>query len=381
MMRIAFWMFAAVVAAGCLSDDSCNVLEATAGATPYEKPLKVAVYADRGPRGIGAAEWYRIVRDSPQMDITLVDAKAVRSGGLVGQDLFIMPGGSSTNEFISLGPDGVARMKEFVRGGGAYLGTCAGCCLLMDGPKLRARMMPWNATGYEPDLFYPFVSLNEKGAKALGLKKGRHQLRYHGGPFMRPTTNCIEGASFELWGTLDSEMTYRGKIKPEKRIHGAAAVLGGTYGKGRVFVTSLHPEYYATTHYFVVAAIRWLTGRTVEIPRPHRRSGDIALGYIVGGITGIGDAEAVLRASSIPGVDFQAINDDDIWVERLAHVDVLAAPGGFGKKTPASTKKAVGKFIARGGRLLTAAPKSTPEGGEACASLEELVRRLEALGK
>ena len=158
-------------------------------------------------------------------------------------------------------------------------------------------------------------------------------------------------------------------------------MLGGTYGKGRVFVTSLHPEYYATTHYFVVAAIRWLTGRTVEIPRPHRRSGDIALGYIVGGITGIADAEAVLRASSIPGVDFQAINDDDIWVERLAHVDVLAAPGGFGKKTPASTKKAVGKFIARGGRLLTAAPKSTPEGGEACASLEELVRRLEALGK
>ena len=372
---------AAVIVAGCFSDSALKSPEAETQATPCEKPLKVAVYADRGASGIGAAEWYRIVRDSPQMDLKLVDAKAVRSGGLAGQDLFIMPGGSSTNEFISLGTDGVARMKDFLRGGGAYLGTCAGCCLLMDGPKLRARIMPWNTLGSESDLFYPYVDLNERGAKALGLKKGRHQVRYHGGPFMRPTTNVIEGASFELWGTLDSEMTYRGKIKPEKRMYGSAVVLGGTYGKGKVFVTSLHPEYYATTHYFVVAAIRWLTGRTIEIPRPSRKPGDIALGYMVGGISGVADAEAVLRASNIPGVDFQAINGDDIWVERLAHLDVLAAPGGFGKKTSASTKKAVDAFIARGGRLLTAAPKTTPKGGEVCASREELVKRLEALGR
>ena len=224
-----------------------------------------------------------------------------------------------------------------------------------------------------------FVDLNEKGAKALGLKSGRHQIRYHGGPFLRPTTNVIDGAAFELWGTLDSEMTYRGKIKPAKRIHGSGVVLGGTYGKGRVFVTSLHPEYYQATHYVVVAAIRWLTGRTVEIPRPHRHKGDLALGYIVGKIGGIKDAETVLRLSSIDGVDFQAINGDDIWVERLAHLDVLAAPGGFGKKTSAVTKAAVEAFIARGGKLFTLNAKAAPKGGIVCSSRDDLVNKISAL--
>ena len=366
----------AAAAAGCATDRQTAQTPEAAPAAAAEAPLKVAVYADRGPSGIGAAEWYRIVRDSPQMTLKLVDGAAVRAGALAGQDLFVMPGGSSSNEFVSLGLEGVAKMKEFVRGGGAYLGTCAGCCLLMDGPPHRAKMMPWNTTGSEPDLFYPFVDLNEKGAKALGLKSGRHQIRYHGGPFLRPTTNVIDGASFELWGTLDSEMTYRGKIKPAKRIHGSGVVLGGTYGKGRVFVTSLHPEYYATTHYVVVAAIRWLTGRTVEIPRPHRHRGDIALGYIVGGIGGVKDAETVLRVSEIPGVDFQAINGDDIWVERLAHLDVLAAPGGFGKKTSKATKDAVQEFLARGGKLFTLNAKAAPKGSVVCSSRDDLVRKI-----
>ena len=371
---VAIALAAAVLFAGCATD------RAQAGASAgSEAPLKVAVYADNGPSGIGAAEWYRIVRDSPQMELALVDGAAVRAGALSGHDLFIMPGGNSSNEFVSLGLEGVARMKDFVRGGGAYLGTCAGCCLLMDGPPHRAKMMPWNTTGSEPDLFYPYVDLNERGAKALGLAKGRHKVRYHGGPFMRQTTNSIEGASFELWGTLDSEMTYRGKINPKKRIHGSAVLLGGTYGKGRVFVTSLHPEYYAATHYFVVAAIRWLTGRAVEIPRPHRRPGDVALGCIVGKIRGIRDAELVLRLSAIDGVDFQAINGDDVWVERLAHLDALAVPAGFAKNTSKATKKAVAEFIARGGRLYTIAPRATPAGGIVCSSSDDLVGRISAL--
>lgn len=369
----------AAVAAGCAIDRAERGPAAVAAAMS-EAPLKVAVYADRGPSGIGAAEWYRIVRDSPQMKLKLVDGAAVRAGALEGQDLFIMPGGNSSNEFVSLGIDGVARMKDYIRGGGAYLGTCAGCCLLMDGSaSYRARMMPWGKTGSEPDLFFPFVDLNEKGAKALGLRSGRHKIRYHGGPFMRPTTNTIEGASFELWGTLDSEMTYRGKVNPKKQMHGAAAILGGTYGKGRVFVTSLHPEYYAATHYVVVAAIRWLTGRTVEIPRPHRRGGDIALGYVVGGIGCVEDAKTVLRLSDIDGIDFQAINGDDIWVERLAHLDVLAMPGGLGKKAPKSMAAAIDEFVARGGKLFTVNAKATPRGGIVCSSRDDMVKRIAAL--
>ena len=373
MRKILIFAMVAAVAFGCASKRAgeCNGCA--------DEPLKVAVYADLGPKGIGAAEWYRIVKDSPDMSLTLVDGEAVRNGALGGHDLFIMPGGSSSNEFNSLGLDGVAKMKDFIRDGGGYVGTCAGCCLLMDGPR-RARVMPWNTLGSEPDLFYPQVKLNADGAKALGLKAGNHKIRYHGGPLMRMTTNTIEGASFELWGTVDSECTYQGAINKKKRMYGAAAILGGTYGKGRVFVTSMHPEYYESTHYFVVAAIRWVTGREVRIPRPQRRKGELSVGYVLGSVKGVKSVETMLEMAALDGVDFQALNGDDAFIDRFAHIDVLVAPAGFSNRPKAmATYKSVERFIARGGVLLTCAPKATPEGGRVCADGAALIEAVKEL--
>ena len=373
MTRLSVLAVVASIVCGCASDRAAD----SAGTCP--DPLKVAVYADFGPSGIGAAEWYRIVNDSPDMTLKLVDSAAIRGGALKGCDLLIMPGGSSSNEFKSLGLDGVAKMKDFIREGGGYVGTCAGCCLLMDGPG-RSHVMPWNTLGSEPDLFYPHVRLNEKGAKALGIKAGVHKVRYHGGPLMRMTTNTIEGASFELWGTLDSECTYQGKIDKKKRMHGAAVVLGGTYGKGRVFATSMHPEYYEATHYFVVAAIRWVTGREVRIPRPQRRKGELSVGYVMGAVRGVRDAETMLAVAALDGVDFQALNGDDAFIDRFAHIDVLVSPAGFknDKKGKAAYEGAV-RFIARGGILLTCAPKATPEGGRVCRDHAALIEAIKDL--
>ena len=81
-------------------------------------PLKVGVYAGDGASGIGAIEWYRLVDDSPEMELKLLDGKTVRAGGLEGLDLLVMPGGDSKLQFTSLGPDGIGRMKAFVKSGG-----------------------------------------------------------------------------------------------------------------------------------------------------------------------------------------------------------------------------------------------------------------------
>ena len=384
MRKLMIVVVAAALFAGCATDCVCETgcaVESPA-AEPAIEPLKVAVYADFGPGGIGAAEWYRIVNDSPDMTLKLIDGAGVRAGELSGQDLFIMPGGSSSNEYTSLGIDGIARMKDFIRGGGGYVGTCAGCCLLMDGPR-RARVMPWNTLGAEPDLFYPQVKINEAGAKALGLKAGNHKLRYHGGPLMRATTNVIEGASFELWGTVDSECTYKGRVSKAKRMHGAAAILGGTYGKGRVFVTSMHPEYYESMHYLVVAAIRYVTGREVVIPRPQRKRGDLSVGYIMGAAKSIRNAQNMLDVAAIEGIDFQVLNGDDAFIDRFAHIDVLVAPAGIvkGKKKPSALWTAAEKFVARGGTLLTCSTEATPPGGIVCRNAQEIKARVEELAR
>ena len=126
MRRIALLVFAAAIVCGCSTMDapaSC----AAASATSCAAPLKVGVYADAGASGIGAIEWFRLVNDSPEIELKLLDGEAVRAGGLEGLDLLVMPGGDSKLQFTSLGPDGIDRMKSFVAAGGGYIGTCGGC--------------------------------------------------------------------------------------------------------------------------------------------------------------------------------------------------------------------------------------------------------------
>ena len=370
MRNLLFIAVAVVVFTGCETMSSAVSSEKSAN------PLKVAVYADKGSSGVGAAEWYRIVDDSPDMALTLVDGAAVRAGALEGQDLLVMPGGSSKDEYASLGVEGVEKMRAFVSAGGGYIGTCAGCCLLMDGEK-RARMMPWNSTGSEKDLFFPRMTLNEAGAAALGVKAGTYPIRYHGGPFLWPTTNRIGGASFAVWGTLDSEATYRGKINAKKRMYGSAAMLGGTYGKGRVFVTALHPEYFESTEQFVAGAFRFVTGRTVRLVRPQRRRGDVSVGFVVPRMS-VRAAEDSLRLRKIPGAHVWVINGEDIFTGALGHVEMLVAPGGVSKLI-VSAQKAVRRFVARGGKLVSGVKADADRGAVVCPEGEDIVEVVKGL--
>lgn len=347
-----------------------------------DAPLKVGVYCGAGPSGIGAVEWVRLVRDCPQMALSLVDDKDVGAGVLDGLDLLVMPGGGSKQEFRSLGTNGVARLRGFIRNGGGYFGTCAGCCLLMDGDE-RVRLFPWNTCGSEADLFYCRFKVNAEGARELGISEGDHVIRYHGGPFMWPTTNVIAGADFKVWATFDSEATFRGELKKSKRMFGAAAMLGGTYGKGRVFVTSAHPEYFESTHYIVKAAFKWLTGREMTFKVRQRRPRAIAVGVMTGGIPKR-VVKVIDAIDADPELDLVPINRDGMFIGDLQHVEALVFTGGFPRKNDkksAATREAVEKFLARGGRAFVLGgegKKPLPEGAVRCPA-ENLISEIRKL--
>ena len=101
MKTVNVFLVLAAVAAGCATERPAEV-SAAAPAAAAEAPLKVAVYADRGPSGIGAAEWYRIVHDSPQMELKLVDgAVTVMMDGIPhvfapGEEIVVKKGCSIT---------------------------------------------------------------------------------------------------------------------------------------------------------------------------------------------------------------------------------------------------------------------------------------------
>ena len=382
-IHITILAAALAVACGCAtSQPACSQKTCcgqSAAAQQCQKPLKVGVYADEGPGGIGAIEWFRLVKESPDMELKLLDGKAVRAGGLDGLDLLVMPGGNSKTEFTSLGTNGVNKMKAFIRNGGGYIGTCAGCCLLMDGPDRRARMMPWNSTGSEGLLFSMF-NLNEKGAKALGLKAGKHKMRCHGGPFLWPTTNVIADAKMESWGTFSAEACVTGKVNGTKRMFGATAIVGGMYGKGRVFVTSAHPEYFDSTLYIVKAAFKYVTGRDVTFPARLRKPRAISVGFLASGISGVETAETTLAIAAEKDFDMVLIDMDGIFQRRLDNIDVLVVSSARAKKSKPMAD-AINEFAARGGKVIAygAGREVLPEGGIACESREGVVRMIKKL--
>ena len=380
MKRMMIFAVAAVLMVCGCTTRTLPVVDAETHATPQEKPLKVGVYADRGPGGIGAVEWFRLVDESPEMELTLLDGAAVRNGGLDGLDLLVMPGGASMTEYDSLGTNGVEKMKAFIRKGGGYIGTCAGCCLLMDGPKKRANVIPWNTRGNESDLFFPRFRLTDAGRKAMGLTNQTVVMRYHGGPFMWPTTNRIEDAKFELWGTFDSEATFKGELKKQKKMYGAAAIVGGTYGKGRVFVTSAHPEYWDSTLHVVRSAFRYVSGRNVTFPARTRKPRAVSVGFLAKGISGVETAETALALAKEPDFDLVLIDKDGLFMRHLDHVDVLVITSGLAKTDP-TVARAVTAFAARGGKTVAygSGVKALPKGGVACGSRHEVVRAIRTL--
>ena len=385
MKRITLLFCITVVVCGCTTTSQkspCPAGKPAVGTAEPQcaAPLKVGVYADRGPGGIGAVEWFRLVDESPEMELHLLDGAAVRAGALDGLDLLVMPGGSSMTEFDTLGTNGVERMRAFVRNGGGYVGTCAGCCLLMDGPKNRARMMPWNSSGSEGHTMFPTINLNAKGAKALGLKEGPHVMRYHGGPFLQPTTNVIADAHMEIWGTFDAEATFKGRINPKKKMYGSGAVVGGTYGKGRVFVTCAHPEYFNGTLYIIEAALKYVTGRTITFPPRTRTPRVLSVGFLAKGISGVKTAETAVALARAKDLDLVLIDLDGIARRRMDNIDVLVVPSAVFVKNK-KVSEAISAFTARGGKVVycSLGAKDAPAGAVVSTSGDAVVEAVRKL--
>ena len=338
-------------------------------AAPLPAPAKVGVFVGQGPRANGMTEYLRLVNDSPDLDLVLLDADDIRAGGLDGIDLLVMPGGDSKTEKRDLGTKGAERVREFLRKGGGYIGSCAGCCLLMDevmDPERGIGIIPYHRTGSKGGYMMP-VKVNAKGAAALGVEAKNYTIRYHGGPVLEPSTNAIADANFEIWGTYEEDF---GKPGAKPAMKGRGAMVGGTYGKGRVFAFTVHPENFPCTRELLRGAFRYVLGHDVKFPERKRKVGAYAVGWYSNAVAGKDVAKAMLALDRMEGVDLFPMASDEILVGMLDHVDVLVVPDGNAKyykgKMKPEVKTLIAAFQSRGGRII-----GWGAGAKTCAGLAE----------
>ena len=338
-------------------------------AAPLPAPAKVGVFVGQGPRANGMTEYLRLVNDSPDLDLTLLDADDIRAGGLDGVDLLVMPGGDSKTEKRDLGPKGAEQIRKFLRKGGGYIGSCAGCCLLMDAemdPERGIGIIPYHRTGSKGGYMMP-VKVNAKGAAALGIEAKNYTIRYHGGPVLEPSTNAIADANFEIWGTYEEDFGKPG-AKPEMK--GRGAMVGGTYGKGRVFAFTVHPENFPCTRELVRGAFRYVLGRDVTFPERKRKVGAYAVGWYSNAVAGKDVAKTMLALDRMEDVDLFPMASDELLVGMLDHVDMLVIPDGNAKfyknKVKPEVVTLIAAFQSRGGAVV-----GWGEGAKSCRDLAE----------
>jgi len=340
---------------------------------------KVAMYVGSGVGGNGIVECLRLVNESPELELHLVDAKGVQSGALDGMDMLLMPGGSSEREYKALGSNGVARLDAFLRNGGGYLGLCAGCAVVMD-EKSRARMIPWKWSGSASGTLFPTIKINEKGAAALGVEAGAIPVRYHGGPLMWPSTNVFEGVNAEQWATFDAEGSMKGRHKV--KMYGAAAIVGGTYGKGKIVACTVHPEYCLDTLKIVKGAFRYLTGQDVTFPARPRSPRALSVGLLTSDLSGLEVAETVLALAAERELDLVPVDADAVNMRALDHIDVLVLVSDRIAKNR-SLMEGISEFASRGGKVVGfgSGVKALPSGGVACSDGKRAVAAVKGMAK
>ena len=347
------------------------------------RPLRAGVFTGIGSMGLSSTELIRYVARSPELDLTLVDGADVRNGALDGLDLFVMPGGSSGVIMGDLGQKGVENLKAFVRRGGAYVGICAGCVILLDDEYRIAcgmGMTPYSRYGAYSGDAMTSMTLTDEGAKALGMAKGTFDVWYSGGPIMFRRNEEVPDAKIETWGLYGSNVTNEGWGAHMK---GNVSCIGGTFGKGRIAATACHPEFRHSADALVKGLFRYATGREVTFPEPTVNPGAKKVYYYSWPVAGKECARLLAEIDADPDIDVHTDERDEMCGGALDAFDALVIPDGADWSLsydmfPPEVESAIAAYVARGGKVYSwgSSVRHLPRGGIACRSAYDVYARL-----
>jgi len=226
-----------------------------------DQPVRVAVFD--GP-GVGASAKPLIASlqeaKNQKFQITRITAEQIQNGKLADVDVLVHPGGSGSKQGNALGESGRKAVKDFVRQGGGFLGICAGAYLasndypwslkLIDAKVVDKRH--WARGNGEVEL-----SLSPSGKKFFGQSTNKMAIHYAQGPLLaRPEWDDPEVPDYESLAVFASEIAENGA--PRGIMVATSAAVRCTYGKGRVFCFSPHPELTEGLHHLIPLTVDWL---------------------------------------------------------------------------------------------------------------------------
>ncbi|MEY3911074.1 MAG: hypothetical protein RLY37_542 [Verrucomicrobiota bacterium] len=235
----------------------------TLGLVAADRPvIKVAVYDDKGATGKGIPSVEAILGQTADIKVTRLKGADIAAGALKGYDLVMFTGGSGSAEAAGLGEKGREEVRDFVRHGGGYVGICAGAYLACSGFEWGLGVL--NAKTVSPKWRRGQGEVKIDG-QAFGEKLADGAIRYANGPIIKADVRK-DLPDFEVLVTFRSELALNDT--PVGVMVNSPAMVRSTFGLGRVFTSSPHPELTAGWEPLVEQAVRWTArskGQTQEL--------------------------------------------------------------------------------------------------------------------
>jgi glutamine amidotransferase-like uncharacterized protein len=215
---------------------------AFAGACPVNSGTDIAVYGQTGTGGVGDLsrswmvhffDWWKA--QDASLDYAMLDAADVKSDCVLanypGLKLYVEPGGDAYKQQKALGSAGRSNILNFIDGGKAYLGVCAGFYYAANDYYWQGSYYDWPYTlDRFPTVEGSITSIadyeGDPGYAMTGLGNG-HNVLYYGGPTR---------------GWSQTPSTYPGvKMASFSAIPGE---LPAVIANGNMLLTSVHLEAY-----------------------------------------------------------------------------------------------------------------------------------------
>ena len=227
-------------------------------------------------------------------DLVFLTEDMVREGALLDLDVFVISGGDTIGIAEGLGGEGAGQLESFIKGGGLYLGSCAGAYLPLKSSKLHLdrfnfvdikianlsktlpeiKRLPSKAsTVYGCDFVYhpvrEAVRLRLTGRKPF-MSKQSFLAPLYGGPSMvtgraSDVLACYEGFTEKTLFLVDETLA-------EKTLLGKVAAARTDMGDGSLYLFGPHFEHphFTVANHLVATAIFW----DMKRERINRKSSD-----------------------------------------------------------------------------------------------------------
>lgn len=224
------------------------------------KPLRVALYDAEGSTGKGVPRVTELLGKEKDVELVIFKPEDIRAGKLTGFHVVMFTGGSGSKQAEAIGEEGRAKVKEFVEAGGGYVGICAGAYLACSGFSWGVKVLDAKTPSpkWRRGEGTVKLELTERGREVFGTPAGQFNVRYVNGPILVPA-NAELLPDFEPLAFFRTELAKNDS--PAGIMVNSPAIVGGTCGKGRVLVSSPHPEQTDGLEHFVSKAVRWVAGK------------------------------------------------------------------------------------------------------------------------